>query len=257
MSNGEPELLDVRDLDFRYADTVVLQGCSFTVRPRERLAILGASGGGKSTLLRLVLGLLQPDAGSIRFGDRDIAKLTGQELNAVRQEMGMVFQSAALISSISVAKNLALPLRELTDRSRSEIATIVDEKLAMVGMEDVKEKLPSELSGGMRKRVAIARALVLEPKLVLFDEPASGLDPVATSEIDELIVGLSEAKTSCVVVTHNLASAFRIATRVALLHEGAILEVGTPEELQRSKNPVVRRFLNADSRGPLARREAS
>jgi phospholipid/cholesterol/gamma-HCH transport system ATP-binding protein len=252
MSPPAGELLDVRDLTFRYDEKVVLRNCSFSVRRQERLAILGTSGCGKSTLLRLLLGLLRPDGGTIRFEDRDIAGLPGNELNAVRQKIGMVFQSAALISSINVHENLALPLTELTDKPPEEVDRIVDEKLRMVGMQDTKSKLPSELSGGMRKRVSIARALVMEPQMILFDEPSTGLDPVGTALIDELIMGLSEETTTCIVVTHNLTSAFRIATRVAMLHDGAILEEGRPDDFRRSTNPIVHQFVNGDPKGPLS-----
>jgi phospholipid/cholesterol/gamma-HCH transport system ATP-binding protein len=196
--------------------------------------------------------LIHPQSGSIRFAERDIAALSGDELNTVRTRMGMVFQSAALISSIDVGENLALPLTELTDKRPEEIDRIVDEKLALVGMKDAKAKLPSELSGGMRKRVGIARALVLEPELVLFDEPAAGLDPVATALIDELIVRLRGHDTTCLVVTHNLESAFRIATRLAMLHDGAILEEGPPDAFRATKNPIVRQFLDGDPEGPLS-----
>lgn len=252
MSPEDDTILEVSDLTFRYDDRVILDHCSFSVRRQERLAIMGTSGCGKSTLLRLVLGLIRPVAGSIRLADRDIMKLSGNELNAVRREIGMVFQNAALISSINVRDNLALPLTELTDKSRADVDRIVDEKLRIVGMLDTKTKLPAELSGGMRKRVAIARALVMEPKLILFDEPGSGLDPVGTAVIDRLIVSLSEASTTCVVVTHNLASAFRIATQVAMLHGGAILEAGKPADFRRSQNPIVRQFINGDPEGPLS-----
>jgi phospholipid/cholesterol/gamma-HCH transport system ATP-binding protein len=257
MTSQPEELLAVHDLTFGYGDKAVLRDCTFSVRRQERLAILGTSGCGKSTLLRLVLGLLRPDAGSIRFDERDIVTLAGNELNAVRQKIGMVHQGSALISSINVEDNLALPLTELTDKAPDEIDRIVDEKLRLVGMQDNKTKLPSELSGGMRKRVSIARALVMEPEMILFDEPATGLDPVGTAVIDELIVGLSEASTTCVIVTHNLTSAFRIATRVAMLHDGAILEAAEPAAFRRSENPIVRQFVNGDPNGPLSQSAAS
>jgi len=241
---SDAPLLEVRDVDFRYNGKPVLQGCSFDVSRGERLAIIGASGSGKSTILRLILGILRPDAGTLRFEERDLAGLRVEELNAARQKIGMVFQGAALISSLTVEENLALPLKELTDKTAREIGEIVDRKLGLVGMEETKDKLPEELSGGMRKRIGVARALVLEPELVLFDEPSSGLDPVATSEIDELILKLSEeTEAACVVVTHNMESAFRIATRMAMLHEGAVLEDGPPEAFRNSKNPIVRRFV--------------
>ncbi len=249
------DLLEVRDLEFRYERKAVLKKCSFSVERQERLVIMGLSGCGKSTLLRLILGLLQPVAGSIRFEDRDITKLSVEELNALRQRIGMVFQSAALISSLTVEENLALPLHELTDKTPAEIEKIVDEKLDLVGMRKTKSLMPSELSGGMRKRIGLARVLVLEPELILFDEPSAGLDPVGTSLIDELILGLSDrTKATCIVVTHNMPSAFRIATRMAMLHAGGVLAEDTPDRFRESENPIVHQFVSGDPQGPLSER---
>ena len=252
MSAPAANHLEVRDLGFRYGSTAVLEQCSFSVKKQERLIIMGSSGSGKSTLLRLILGLIRPDSGSIHFDDRDIAALSPEELSAVRKRIGMVYQSAALISSLTVSENLALPLKELTDSAPDTIEKTVDEKLALVGMQATKARLPSELSGGQRKRIGLARALVLEPELILFDEPSSGLDPVNASLIDELIVSVSdETKASCIVVTHNMPSAFRIATRMAMLHEGRVLEENAPEKFRQSKNPVVHQFITGDPQGPL------
>jgi phospholipid/cholesterol/gamma-HCH transport system ATP-binding protein len=164
----------------------------------------------------------------------------------------MVYQYSALLSSRTVRDNVALPLEELTDKSREEIDKIVDEKLELVGMKDSKHLMPSELSGGMKKRVSLARALVLEPELILFDEPVAGLDPVMASVIDELVINLSEkSKVTCVIVTHEMDSAFRIATRMAMLYHGKIIEEGTPEEMKKSPNPVVSQFLTGSTEGPI------
>jgi phospholipid/cholesterol/gamma-HCH transport system ATP-binding protein len=164
----------------------------------------------------------------------------------------MVYQYSALLSSRTARDNVALPLEELTDKSREEIDKIVDEKLELVGMKDSKNLMPSELSGGMKKRVSLARALVLEPELILFDEPVAGLDPVMASVIDELVINLSEkSKVTCVIVTHEMDSAFRIATRMAMLYHGKIIEEGTPEEMKKSPNPVVSQFLTGSTEGPI------
>jgi phospholipid/cholesterol/gamma-HCH transport system ATP-binding protein len=164
----------------------------------------------------------------------------------------MVYQYSALLSSRTVRDNIALPLEELTDKSHEEIDKIVDEKLELVGMKDSKNLMPSELSGGMKKRVSLARALVLEPELILFDEPVAGLDPVMASVIDELVINLSEkSKVTCVIVTHEMDSAFRIATRMAMLYHGKIIEEGTPDEMKKSRNPVVSQFLTGSTEGPI------
>jgi phospholipid/cholesterol/gamma-HCH transport system ATP-binding protein len=171
----------------------------------------------------------------------------------MRQKIGMVYQYAALISSLSVRENLALPLEELTDKSPSEINALVDEKLEMVGMLEARDKMPSELSGGMKKRIGLARALMLDPELILYDEPSAGLDPVTASMIDELMISLSE-KLGCasVIVTHELDSAFRVATRMAMLYQGKIIADGSPEEFRTHPNPIVAQFIAGETDGPLA-----
>ena len=213
---------------------------------------MGQSGSGKSTILRLILGLLQPTAGSIFFKQFEITRLSRRKLQQVRKQIGMVYQYSALLSSRNVRDNVALPLEELTDKSRDEIDKIVDEKLALVGMTDAKEQMPSELSGGMKKRVSLARALVMDPELILFDEPSAGLDPVIGSVINELIISLTEkSKVTSIIVTHEMDSAFRIGTRMAMLYQGKIIEEGEAEEFKRSKNPVVAQFLSGSTEGPI------
>ena len=236
----------------QFEQKMVLEGVSLDVQPQERLVIMGQSGSGKSTILRLILGILRPNAGSIFFKQFEINQLNRRKLQQVRQHIGMVYQYSALLSSLSVRENVALPLQELTDKSQSEIERIVDEKLELVGMQDTKDLLPDELSGGMRKRVALARGLVLQPELILLDEPSAGLDPVIASVVDELIISLTEkSKVTSIIVTHEMESAFRIATRMAMLYEGKIIEEGEPEDFKRSKNPVVAQFLSGSTEGPI------
>jgi phospholipid/cholesterol/gamma-HCH transport system ATP-binding protein len=247
-----PQMVELRDVHMRFEDKKVLDGVSLKVEPRERLVIMGQSGSGKSTILRLILGTLRPDSGSIFFKQFEITRLSRRKLQRVRQHIGMVFQYSALLSSRNVRDNVALPLEELTEKSRSEIDKIVDEKLELVGMDDSKELLPEELSGGMRKRVALARALVLDPELLLLDEPSAGLDPVIASVIDELIISLSEkSKVTSITATHEMDSAFRIATRMAMLYQGTIIEEAKPEEFKHSKNPVVAQFVSGSTEGPI------
>lgn len=256
-TSREP-VVQLRDVGLRFESRAVLNGVTLDVPSRERLVIMGPSGTGKSTLLRVLIGTLRPDRGSVYIKGRDIMRIPLRKLNQLRAKIGMVFQYSALISSMTVRDNVALPLEELTSKSRSEIDKIVDEKLEFIGLPDTKHLLPSELSGGMRKRVAVARALALDPELLLFDEPTAGLDPVAAAVIDELIVGLRErTNATCIVVTHELTNAFRVAERMAMLYGGKIIEDAAPEEFKRSSNPVVTQFLSGETHGPLTDQRAA
>jgi phospholipid/cholesterol/gamma-HCH transport system ATP-binding protein len=245
-------MVELRDVQMQFEKKKVLDGFSLKVEPQQRLVIMGQSGSGKSTILRLILGTLKPSSGSIFFKQFEITRLRRRKLQQVRRHMGMVYQYSALLSSRNVRDNVALPLEELTDKSRKEIDKIIDEKLELVGMKDAKDLLPEELSGGMRKRVSVARSLVLEPELVLFDEPSAGLDPVIASVIDELIISLTEkSRVTSITVTHEMDSAFRIATQMAMLYQGKIIEHAEPEKFKQSKNPVVAQFLSGSTEGPI------
>ncbi len=247
-----PPVVELRDIALRFDEISVLDGISLRVEPQDRLVIMGQSGSGKSTILRLILGILQPTQGSIFFKRFEISRLARRKLQKIRTEIGMVYQYSALLSSRNVRDNIALPLEELTKKTRAEIDKIVDEKLELVGMNGVKNQMPSELSGGMRKRVSLARALVMDPELILFDEPSAGLDPVISSVIDELIISLSEqAKVTSVIVTHEMDSAFRIGTKMAMLYRGKIIEMAETAEFRKSKNPVVAQFLSGSTKGPI------
>ena len=252
MSAPTPPVVELRDVQLQFEEKKVLNGVSFAVEPMERLVIMGQSGSGKSTILRLILGIIEPTAGRISFQQFEISRLSRRKLQQIRTRIGMVYQYSALLSSRNVAENVALPLEELTDKTPKEIDEIVDEKLGLVGMQDAKYMMPSELSGGMRKRVSLARALVMNPELVLFDEPTAGLDPVISSVIDELIITLTEkSKVTSIIVTHEMDSAFRVATKMAMLYQGRIIEMSDPEHFRRSNDPVVMQFLSGSTEGPI------
>jgi phospholipid/cholesterol/gamma-HCH transport system ATP-binding protein len=248
-------VVELHDVVMRFGGKQVLDDVSLAVPPQERLVIIGQSGAGKTTILRLILGILKPNAGSIFFNQHEVSRMNDHQLEEVRARIGMVYQDAALLSSLTVRENLALPLEELTDKTRGEIDRIVDEKLELVEMTGEDKLLPFELSGGMRKRVGLARALVMDPELILFDEPTQGLDPVIGALIDELIINLTErTNTTSIVVTHLMDSAFHVATQMAMLYRGKIIEQGTPEQMRQSKDPVVVQFLNGRTEGPILNR---
>ena len=237
--------IEARRIRKSYDGRVVLEEIDLNVRAGETLVILGASGSGKSTLLRCLVGLERPDAGTVIIQGVDVFAADPRALSALRERIGMAFQGGALFGSMTVAENVCLPLAEysrLPDSTRRIIARI---KLGMVGLEDAMDKLPSQLSGGMRKRAALARAIALDPDILFFDEPSAGLDPVTGAGLDRLLLQLKKAyQVTIVVVTHEMASAFTIADRVALIHEGRFLVIDTPDAVQASQDPIVRRFLD-------------
>jgi phospholipid/cholesterol/gamma-HCH transport system ATP-binding protein len=249
---NEIPLIHLDNVVLQFGDKAILDGVDLKVFARDRLVIVGQSGVGKSTMLRLILGILRPSSGTIRYKKLEVQRLSRSKLNLLRTRIGMVYQYSALISSMTVRQNLALPVEELGRKSRKAINVMIEEKLAMVGMSGTEDKLPSELSGGMRKRVGLARALMMEPELMLFDEPSAGLDPVISSVVDELIINLSEkTHTTSVIVSQQMDSAFRIATRMAMLYQGKIIYENTPEKFHDSSNPIVRQFVTGETEGPI------
>jgi phospholipid/cholesterol/gamma-HCH transport system ATP-binding protein len=246
MSTTTETLLEMTGVKLRLSGKVVLEDVSFAIPAGGVLVVMGVSGCGKSTLLGIILGLLKPDAGSVTFLDQNLTTLGWYRLNLARARIGMVFQNAALISSMSVRDNVRLPLEELSRKSPAEIDEVVTAKLRLVDLEEAADKLPSELSGGMQKRAGLARALALDPELVLFDEPSAGLDPINGKLIDDLILRLrDEGRVTSIVVTHEMESAFTLATRMAFLHEGRILLQGTPDEFRETAEPAISEFLAA------------
>jgi phospholipid/cholesterol/gamma-HCH transport system ATP-binding protein len=231
----------------RFGSQEVLRGVDLEIAPGELMVIIGRSGGGKSVLLRHLLGLVRPDAGRVIIDGQDVATLRGPALDRLRERFGVVFQGGALFDSLTVLENVLFPVRE---RRRTHVADPLpraQEALAQVGLAEMGHKYPAEISGGMRKRVAIARALVTEPQVVFFDEPTTGLDPILVNSIHHLVVALHRKfGFTAVMVSHEIPEIFQIADRVAMLHEGRIHAVGTPEEIQASADPSVRRFIHGE-----------
>ena len=240
-------LIQFKDVHLSFGSRRVLKGLNLEIYEGEILTILGGSGSGKSVTLKLLLGILAPDKGTIYFRDQEITKASEESLIAVRKEIGMLFQGSALFDSLSVQDNIAYPLREHSSKLEEEISHIVAQKLALVGLGGIGAMSPADLSGGMRKRVGLARAISTDPKLILYDEPTTGLDPANTQRINNLILKMKERlKVTSIVVTHDLASAFRVSDRLALLNDGQICFVGTREEAKASKNPIVQNFIHGE-----------
>ena len=236
-------MFELENVIFSADGNLILKGITLSIKHGEIFVIMGLSGAGKSTILRLLNGLIRPDSGRIVVDGTDISRASEKELRVIRRKVGMVFQSAALFDSLTVAENVGFAWRN--DKvSKKELAERVKEALALVGLADVEDKMPADLSGGMKKRVGLARAIAMRPQAILYDEPTSGLDPMTSNTILSLIKDLNQRlQVTSVVVTHDLAGAFKIADRVALLHEGEIVFVGTAAEMERASIPLVKSFL--------------
>ena len=251
-------MISVQNIVKRYGDRAVLNGVTFTAETKKITYIFGSSGGGKSTLLKTMVGAMKPDAGAVLFNDTDITKLNGRELDPFRKKIGMLFQHGALLNSLTVAENIALPLREHTDLDETIVRIMVKMKLELVGLRDFEDLSPSQLSGGMQKRVALARALALDPEVIFFDEPTSGLDPIVTSVITKLIADLNRLLgITCIVVTHEVGEAMRTADKIVLLHLGKVIAEGPPEQIRSSPDPLVQQFITGNPDGPISFRASS
>jgi phospholipid/cholesterol/gamma-HCH transport system ATP-binding protein len=237
-------MIDVQDIYKSFNGFPVLKGINIQMMEGTTTVVLGGSGSGKTVLMKHIMGLFKPDKGRVIVDGQDVSKMGRQELSTFRERMGMVFQSSALFDSMTVGDNVAFPLREHSKLTEKEIADRVKEKLAVVDLHDVETKYPAELSGGMRKRVGLARAIIRDPKIVLYDEPTTGLDPLTTESVDEMIIHARErlAVTS-VVISHDVGSAFHIADRIAMINEGRIVEEGTPAQVRKTQEPFTRQFL--------------
>ncbi|MBF0216201.1 MAG: ABC transporter ATP-binding protein [Candidatus Omnitrophica bacterium] len=256
MENSKQEarevIVAVEDLVRKFGDRVVLNGITMKIYKGETFVIMGGSGCGKSTLLRHIIGNLKPTSGRVSLLGTDITKLDGAELDGVRKKIGMSFQSSALFDSMTVGENVSLPLREHTKLGKSVIDIMVKMKLELVGLRGFEDLYPSEISGGMKKRVGIARAIAMDPQVVFYDEPTAGLDPIMSSVIDKLILDLSKKlQIASVVVTHDMKSVMNIADRIAMLYEGKVLQIGTPDEIRKSPNGIVQQFIQGSFDGPI------
>ena len=258
MADEQDYIIEVKQLRKVFGDRAVLDGVSVKIPAGKTTVIMGGSGCGKSTILRHLIGLLVPTSGEIWIDGQSIVGLGEKEMNLVRRKFGMLFQSAALFNSLTVGENVALPLKEHTDLPHEIIQIIVKVKLELVGLTGFEHFMPHEISGGMKKRVALARAISLDPKIVFYDEPGAGLDPITASMIDQLIIDLShKLRITSVCVTHEMKSAFRIADKVVILHKGKVLEEGTSDEIKNSKNPYVQQFINGEPEGAIPFRQTS
>lgn len=240
------------NLNKKFGRNHVLRDLNLDIEAGKTTVIIGRSGGGKSVLLKHIIGLIRPDSGQVIIDGTDIAKLEDEELNEVRKKFGMLFQGGALFDSMTLGENVAFPLREHAKKNAHEIKDIVAERLLAVGMPGLEHLMPSELSGGMKKRAGLARAIALHPEIVLFDEPTTGLDPVMAEAINQLIIETQKRfNLTCIATSHDMHSIFTIGHKIAMIYEGRIIEYGTPEELRASANPVLQQFISGSLEGPI------
>lgn len=238
-------MIELKQVSKSFGNRHILNGVNLSVADGETLVILGASGSGKSTILKLIIGLLQPDAGDVLIHGQNVTAITEDAWNKVRRHMGMVFQYSALFDSMTIGENVAFGLRQHENMTEEQIQTVVREKLHMVGLDGIESLMPSSLSGGMKKRVSLARAIALNPEIILYDEPTAGLDPICSTAISHLIRDMQEKMhVTSIVVTHDMKSAGEIADRMAFLYEGSFLAIGTPDELYQSPDPRVQQFIH-------------
>ena len=245
-------MIKIIDLKKNFSEQEVLKGLNLSIPEKKITAIIGRSGCGKSVLLKHIIGLLKPDAGEVRLNGDVLSELGGSQLNEIRKKFGILFQGAALWDSMNVFQNVAFPLQEKTRLSRDEIKIRVERELKNVGIVGMNDKYPSQLSGGMKKRVGLARALIMEPEIVLFDEPTTGLDPIMKKAIHQLIFDTQRrVGFTAILVSHDIPSVFEIVDFVAMMYEGQILEFGSPQDIQNSKSPVIQQFLKGALEGPI------
>ncbi len=245
-------MIEIINLSKSFGGNRVLENLNLTINSGETMVIIGRSGCGKSVLLKHAIGLLKPDSGQVIIDGTDVGRMDEKQLDRLRLTFGMLFQGAALFDSLTVYENVSFALREHTDTPESDIRKKVTRSLAMVGLKDIEELMPAELSGGMRKRVGLARAICNDPKIILYDEPTTGVDPIGADAINELIIDLNKKlKVTSIVVTHDMVSAYKVADRVAMLYNGKIVEVGPVKQIKNTKDPLVKQFITGAAKGPM------
>lgn len=245
-------MIKIINLRKSFGDKKVLDGVDLEIEKGKITVIIGRSGEGKSVLIKHIIGLLKPDSGQILLDDQDITAMSERDFHEVLKRFGMLFQGAALFDSMTVAENVGFALKEHTDMNDEDILKVVTERLRRVGLVNVENMMPSELSGGMKKRVGLARAIVMDPEIVLFDEPTTGLDPIMSDSVADLVLETQRAlKTTYILITHDIPFSYKIADKIAMLHEGRIIEQGTVEDLKASTNPIIRQFLEGRAQGPI------
>lgn len=248
----EHHLIELHDVHKSFGDNHVLRGVNLSIRHGESLVVIGGSGSGKSVLIKCIIGIIIPERGTIFVAGQDIGALSEKELYQLRKKFGMLFQAGALFDSMKVWENVAFGLLQHTRLREKEARRQATEKLNLLGLYGIEDALPSALSGGMRKRVSLARAIAMEPEILLYDEPTTGLDPIRADAINELILAMREKiRVTSITITHDMVSAYKIADRIAMLYEGKIIEVGTPDAIKSSANPVVQQFIQGKAEGPI------
>lgn len=245
-------MIELIDIHKSFGPHQVLRGVNLSVEKGESMTVIGGSGSGKSVLMKHIIGLLFPDRGRVTIDGQELNKLDDEGLNEFRKKFGMLFQGAALFDSLSVWENVGFSLKQHTKLSDKEIRKIATEKLALVGLKDIEDKMPADLSGGMKKRVGLARAIAMDASIILYDEPTTGLDPISADAINDLIIDLrKKLGVTSVAITHDMQSAYKISDRIAMLYKGEIQEIGTPEQIKKTTNPIVRQFISGSAVGPI------
>ena len=252
MDRNSPIKIRVVNLHKSFGENRVLRGVHLEVRQGESMVVIGGSGSGKTVLIKCIIGLMRPDEGEIYVDNVEMTQLDERRLNEVRKKFGMLFQGGALFDSLTVWENVGFGLRRQTRLSKEEIRKIASEKLRLLGLRNAEDLMPAELSGGMKKRVSLARAIAMEPEILLYDEPTTGIDPVMADAINDLIVQMKEKlRVTSIAITHDMKSAYKIGDRIAMLYQGQIIEIGIPQEIKNSPDPVVQQFIQGKSEGPI------